>query len=148
LRAKYGRCVLFANEENGLKGGLKYGEAAKTSSEKHIFAVESDAGGFSPRGFTFDAETDVFPELFKKVTSFQSVMQPYGIEFAKGSSGADIGSLKPLKFLMAGLRPDSQRYFDFHHTTYDKIDAVNRRELELGAAAMTALIYLIDKNGL
>jgi hypothetical protein len=49
---------------------------------------------------------------------------------------------------MAGLRPDSQRYFDFHHTTYDKIDAVNRRELELGAAAMTALIYLIDKNGL
>jgi carboxypeptidase Q len=142
------RCVLFANEENGLKGGLKYGEAAKASSEKHIFAVESDAGGFSPRGFTFDAETDVFPELFKKVTSFQTVMQPYGIEFAKGSSGADIGPLKPLKFLMAGLRPDSQRYFDFHHTTYDKIEAVNRRELELGAAAMTALIYLIDKNGL
>jgi carboxypeptidase Q len=94
------------------------------------------------------AGTDVFNDLFKKVTPFQSVLQPYGIEFSKGSSGADIGPLKPLKFLMAGLRPDSQRYFDFHHTTYDKIEAVNRRELELGSAAMTALIYLIDKNGL
>ena len=142
------RCVLFANEENGLKGGLKYAEEAKTSNEKHIFAIETDAGGFSPRGITFDAETDVFTDLFKKVTAFQTLLQPYGLEFAKGSSGADIGPLKPMKLLLAGLRPDSQRYFDFHHTTFDKIEAVNRRELELGSAAMTSLIYLIDKYGL
>jgi hypothetical protein len=50
--------------------------------------------------------------------------------------------------MMAGLRPDSQRYFDFHHTEYDKIEAVNRRELELGSAAMTSIIFLIDKYGL
>lgn len=143
------RCVLFMNEENGLKGGLKYAEEAKANTtEKHIFAIESDAGGFTPRGITFDAESEVFTELFKKVTGWEPLLHPYGIELSKGGSGADIGPLKPLKFLMAGLRPDSQRYFDFHHTEFDKIEAVNRRELELGSAAMTSLIYLIDKYGL
>jgi hypothetical protein len=143
------RCVLFMNEENGLKGGLKYAEEAKANTtEKHIFAIESDAGGFTPRGITFDAETEVFTNLFKKVSGWQDLLQPYGIEFSKGGSGADIGPMKPQKFLMAGLRPDSQRYFDFHHTAFDTIEYVNRRELELGAAAMASLIFLIDKYGL
>ncbi len=143
------RCVLFMNEENGLRGGTKYAEEAKANTtEKHIFAIESDAGGFTPRGITFDAETDIFIEKFKKVSSWQSLLQPYGVEISKGSSGADIGPLKPQKLLLAGLRPDSQRYFDFHHTAFDKIEYVNRRELELGAAAMASLIFLIDKYGL
>ena len=47
------RFVLFANEENGLRGGTKYAEEAKAKNEKHIFALESDAGGFSPRGYSF-----------------------------------------------------------------------------------------------
>ena len=143
------RCVLFMNEENGLKGGLKYAEEAKANTqEKHIFAIESDAGGFTPRGISFEAETDIFIEKFKKVSSWQSLLQPYGLELTKGSSGADIGPMKPMKFLLGGLRPDSQRYFDFHHTEFDKIEYVNRRELELGSAAMTSLIFLIDKYGL
>ena len=143
------RCVLFMNEENGLKGGLKYAEEAKANTtEKHIFAVESDAGGFTPRGFSFDAESDVFTEKFKRVSDWQGLLQPYGLEFSKGGSGADIGPMKPMKFMMAGLRPDSQRYFDFHHTEFDNIEYVNRRELELGSAAMTALIFLVDKYGL
>jgi carboxypeptidase Q len=143
------RCVLFMNEENGGKGGAKYAEEAKANTrETHIFAIETDEGGFSPRGITFDAENDIFTEKFKKVTAWQSLLQPYGIEFSKGGSGADIGPLKPQKLLLAGLRPDSQRYFDFHHTAFDTIDAVNRRELELGSAAMASLIFLIDKYGL
>ena len=82
------------------------------------------------------------------MTGWQGLLQPFGLEFTKGGSGADIGPMKGQKFLMAGLKPDSQRYFDFHHTELDKIEGVNRRELELGAASITALIYLIDKYGL
>ena len=143
------RCVLFMNEENGLRGGLKYAEEAKANTtEKHIFAIESDAGGFTPRGISFDGDAEIFTDLFKKIMGWEALLQPYGIDFTKGGSGADIGPLKPQKFMMAGLRPDSQRYFDFHHTEFDKIEAVNRRELELGSAAMTSLIFLIDKYGL
>ena len=50
--------------------------------------------------------------------------------------------------MLSGYSPDSQRYFDYHHTAADTFDAVNKRELELGAASMAALVYLIDKYGL
>jgi carboxypeptidase Q len=142
------RVVLFANEENGLRGGTKYAEEAAKSPEKHILAIESDAGGFSPRGFSFDADPSVFTEKFKQVATWENLLKPYGLELSKGGAGADISPLKPQKFLLSGLRPDSQRYFDFHHTHFDNIEAVNRRELELGAAAMASLVYLVDKYGL
>ena len=142
------RCVLFMNEENGLRGGTKYAEEAAKSSEKHILALESDAGGFTPRGISFEADPSVFVEKFKKIGAWEDLLKPYGIELTKGGSGADIGPLKPMKFMLGGLRPDSQRYFDFHHTEFDKIEYVNRRELELGSAAMAALVFLVDKYGL
>ncbi len=140
------RFVLFANEENGLRGGNKYAEEAKAKGEKHIFALESDAGGFSPRGFGFTG-TD---EQFQKFMSWRDIIAPYGCsEFNKGGGGADIGPLnRTLKTAVAGLNPDSQRYFDIHHARNDVFEAVNKRELELGAVNMAALIYLVDKYGL
>ena len=138
------RVVLFMNEENGLRGGRKYAEVAKENNEKHIFALESDAGGFTPRGFSFDCN-DV---MFAKIESWRALFKPYLIHFfEKGGSGADIGPLKNEDIVLAGLRPDSQRYFDHHHAANDTFEHVNKRELELGAATMTALVFLIDKYG-
>jgi hypothetical protein len=138
------RVVLFMNEENGLRGGKKYAEVAKDKGENHVFALESDSGGFTPRGFSFDCNDAVF----NKVLGWEPLFKPYLIHyFEKGGSGADIGPLKSETTVLAGLRPDSQRYFDYHHASNDTFDAVNKRELELGAATMTALVYLFDKYG-
>lgn len=138
------RVVLFMNEENGLRGGKKYAEEARLKNETHVFALESDAGGFTPRGFSFDSDD----ETFSKIESWKHLFKPYLIHyFERGGSGADIGPLKGDGVVLAGLRPDSQRYFDYHHAANDTFDAVNKRELELGAATMTSLIYLIDKYG-
>ncbi|GAA3599138.1 M28 family peptidase [Flavivirga amylovorans] len=138
------RVVLFMNEENGLRGGKKYAEEAKKKGENHVFALESDAGGFTPRGFSFDCND----ASFNQVLSWQPLFKPYLIHyFEKGGSGADVGPLKTETNVLAGLRPDSQRYFDHHHASNDTFDAVNKRELELGAATMTALVYLFDKYG-
>jgi Zn-dependent M28 family amino/carboxypeptidase len=138
------RVVLFMNEENGLRGGKKYAEVAKEKGEKHIFALESDAGGFTPRGFGFQG-SDL---MLSKIDTWRSLFKPYLIHyFEKGYSGADISPLKSDGILLAGLRPDSQRYFDHHHAANDTFEHVNKRELELGAATMTALVYLIDKYG-
>ena len=132
------------NEENGLRGGNKYAEVAKEKGEKHVFALESDSGGFTPRGFSFDCSD----ELFAKVLDWTPLFKPYLIHyFEKGGSGADIGPLKGNADVLAGLRPDSQRYFDYHHASNDTFDAVNKRELELGAATMASLVYLFDKYG-
>lgn len=138
------RVVLFMNEENGLRGGKKYAEEARRNNEKHVFALESDAGGFTPRGFSFDT-TD---ENLARIESWKPLFEPYLIHsFTKGGSGADIGPLKEDGMVLAGLRPDSQRYFDYHHAKNDTFDKVNKRELELGGAAMASLIYLMDMYG-
>lgn len=142
------RCVMFMNEENGLAGGKKYAEVSNEKKEFHLAAIESDAGGFTPRGFGFSAEEKVFKKYYDEVLEWQTLLEPYGIYFSVGGGGADINPLKSQQGMLIGLRPDSQRYFDYHHTAEDKIEAVNQRELELGAAAMTSLVYLIDKYGL
>ena len=140
------RFVLFANEENGLRGGNKYADEAKEKNEKHIFALESDAGGFTPRALGFSGSD----EQFKKFMSWKELIAPYGCtEFVSGGGGADIGPLnRAFKTPTASLNPDSQRYFDIHHARSDVFEAVNKRELELGAVNMAALIYLVDKYGL
>lgn len=135
------RVVLFMNEENGLRGGNEYARIALAEGEKHVFALESDSGGFTPRGFSFDTDK----ETFEQIKSWSTYFYPYlSDRFELGGSGADIGPLKPQGLILAGLKPDSQRYFDHHHSDNDRFEHVNKRELELGAAAMTALIYLMD----
>lgn len=139
------RVVLFMNEENGLRGGNAYAAEAKKKNENHVFALESDAGGFTPRGFSFDCSE----ANFEKIQKWKPLFEPYLIHsFTRGGSGADINPLKNGTMVLAGLRPDSQRYFDHHHAANDTFEHVNKRELELGAASMASLVYLIDKYGL
>lgn len=136
------RVVLFMNEENGVKGGKKYAELAKTNNENHIFAMESDAGGFSPRGFTIDSDA----ANFDKISNWKDLFEPYLIHvFRKGETGTDIDPIESPNIVKVELHPDSQRYFDYHHAANDTFDAVNKRELELGAATMASLMYLFDK---
>lgn len=140
------RFVLFANEENGLRGGTKYAEEAKAKGEKHIFALESDAGGFTPRGFSVQAGK----EQMDKLKSWLPLLSPYGaFEFTNDGGGADVSPLNRVFGTAVGeLNPDPQRYFDLHHARSDVFENVNKRELLLGAVNMAALIYLIDKYGL
>jgi len=142
------RCVLFMNEENGLRGARAYWKASDEKGEYHLAAIESDRGGFTPRGFTADGHEDVFNEKFRKVIEWLPLLEPYGLSFRKGGSGADISGLKGQKGLLFGFEPDSQRYFDYHHTPIDEPDVVNKRELELGAAAIMSLVFLLDKYGI
>nr|WP_266206371.1 M20/M25/M40 family metallo-hydrolase [Pontibacter kalidii] len=140
------RAVLFMNEENGLRGGVKYAEVAKAKGEKHIAAIESDAGGFTPRGFGLDGSK----EQLQAVLAWKPLLEPYGLhDIAPGYGGADIGPLKGQGAVaLIGFKPDSQRYFDYHHTEIDTFEQVNRREMQLGAASMASLAYLLSEYGL
>ena len=138
------RVVFFMNEENGLRGAKKYFKIAKEKKLNHVFALESDAGGFSPKGFSFTCNDS----NFTKIQKWKKLFEPYLIHyFERGGSGADISLLETDQNVLAGLRPDSQRYFDYHHAENDKFNAINKRELELGTFAMATLIYLFDKYG-
>ena len=134
------------NEENGDKGGWAYADSAKAKNEHHVLAIESDAGGFSPRGFGLvmsDARKD-------RIRSYKELFLPYGVyDFSMDEGGTDIEPLSDkLGVPLVGLIPDSQRYFDIHHTNNDVFENVNHRELKLGAVVMAQLIYLVSEHGL
>ncbi len=137
------RVVCFANEENGVKGGNQYAENIKKNNEKHLFAIESDGGGYTPRGFGLVMNA----EKRAQIQSWKNLFSPYGLHnFDIQYAGTDIEPMETLSVPLASLIPDSQRYFDIHHSEEDTFNKVNRRELLLGAAAMGQLIYMIDKN--
>lgn len=137
------RVVFFMNEENGNRGGKTYAEKALAKGEEHIYAIESDAGGFTPRGFDFTQEKDI-----QFIKQHKALFQNYSIhEFSKGWGGVDIYPLAERfeNIGLIGFLPDSQRYFDIHHNNNDVFENVNRRELHHGCAAIASLIYLLDK---
>ncbi len=139
------RAVMFMNEENGGRGAAAYLEQAKEKKESHLFALESDAGGYTPRGFSLDMSSGQMSNILQ----WKPLFGEYGIhDFVKGGSGSDIGPLKKIGTALAGFIPDSQRYFDLHHAATDTFEAVSKRELHLGAACMGALVWLVSEYGL
>jgi carboxypeptidase Q len=139
------RAVMFMNEENGVRGGKKYAEVAKQNKENHVAAIESDAGGFSPRGFGIEGK----PAQVKEIQKWKKLFEPYGLHYiGPGHGGTDIEPLEDGKVTLIGLEPDSQRYFEIHHAATDTFDKINQRELALGAGSMAALVYLLSEYGL
>ena len=135
------RVVLYMDEETGGVGGRAYAESEARKAEPHVYAIESDRGGFVPLGFTVNAEEHVVDGLRRR---YLSILEPLGMHFfRKGGGGVDIGPLKKIGCTNLGLIPDSQRYFDVHHSDNDVLEAVHPRELQLGAIAMAALAYAL-----
>jgi len=139
------RVVMFMNEENGLRGGKEYARVAAEKKEKHIAGLESDSGSFGPKGFS-SLGTE---EQRKKVQSWASYFRPYMVwDFDPIGSGADISPLEPQGTFLLEMDPNPQKYFNYHHTQNDVFENVDKRELEMGAAAMTAMVYLLDREGI
>jgi hypothetical protein len=143
------RIVLFANEENGLRGGNKYAEEAKLKNEKHMMAMESDGGAEYPRGFG----CGMTKAQYMKVQGWIKFFEPFDatrFTFSEGAGGgADIGPLQTnFKTAQFGLSTTGQRYFDVHHAASDVFEKVNAQELNLGSVVMASMVYLVDKYGL
>lgn len=139
------RCVLFMNEENGNFGGRSYAEIAAENKEKHLCAIETDRGGFLPLGFDVVGDE----KQLAMIRSFLPILKEYDLlKFNPGYGGVDINPLRNYypEMVQLGLAVNSQRYFDYHHSEADVFENVNKRELELGAAAMAAIIYMVDQN--
>jgi carboxypeptidase Q len=131
------------NEEFGLSGAKAYAKMSKEKGLNHVIAIESDGGGFTPKGLSIQSSK----EMVSRVKLYRSYLEPYGIyQFASGGSGADISQLGSDDKILIGLRPDNHRYFEVHHSALDNIKAVNARELTMGSAALTTLMYLLDRD--
>ena len=139
------RAVLFMNEENGDRGGKGYPVDPARAGEHHVAALESDMGGFAPRGFSVDADSLASRRSNRWRPLFSQLQ---AADWETGYSGTDITPLVRTGVPGFGLVVESQRYFDYHHSANDVLSAVHPRELELGAVAEAFLCYLIAEEGL
>lgn len=139
------RAVMFMNEENGLRGGRAYPVAPERKGETHVAALESDAGGHTPRGFHVAGDS----LLVQRVLQWQALFDMVEAgRIRPGYAGVDISPLVNTGVPGFGLVPESHRYFDYHHSDNDTIDKVHPRELEMGAIVEALLCYLISEEGL
>jgi len=138
------RVTLFMNEEFGRSGGRDYAVSPLRNGEKHIAAIESDRGGFLPLGFGISADSLQFARYQRWLPVLREAA---GILWLRrGGGGSDVAPLRSTGTVLIGLVPDSQRYFDVHHSANDVLAAVHPRELELGAIAMSMLAYLLAED--
>ena len=134
------RVIMFMNEENGLGGAKAYYADHKDEMKNHVFSVESDSGAFTPRGFQSNAS----PEAMKVLRDIAMLFEGTGGErIAQGGGGADVSPMKQSGVIVGSYLPDSQRYFDLHHSERDTIDQVSPREIEMGAGLIASLVYVI-----
>ncbi len=140
------RAVMFMDEEVAQRGGQAYAKEANEKGEIHIAAMESDRGVLSPRAVSVNTS----PEKFEKAKGWSPLFLPYDLKFTKGGGGVDISPLKNYypDIVYLGMMPDNQRYFRFHHSAFDTFEQVDRREMQMGAASMAAMVYLFDRYGL
>ncbi len=139
------RVVMFMNEENGLRGGRKFAENVKKNKENIFGAIEADMGGFAPRGFTCTGTKEQITQLQELI----KYLEPWGVTYLKsGWGGVDISPLQSYGTVLFGLVPETQLYFDYHHSAADRLETVNPRELHLGAAALATIWYYIGEHGI
>ncbi len=137
------RAVLFMDEENGGTGGRDYAASPARAVERHLAAIESDRGGFLPLGMGVGAKG----ADYDRIKGWEPLFQRAGLQWIRpGGGGVDIAPLGPSGTILMGLVPDSQRYFDVHHSGIDTLASVNPRELELGAIHMALMVYLLSED--
>lgn len=136
------RAVGWTNEENGMRGGNAYRDAHHANLDKHVLAMESDAGVFRPLGFGFTGSDAAFA-MIQQVGSLIERAIPGSGAITRGGGGADIGPIMALGVPGMGLNVDGTKYFWYHHTDADTVDKLDPKEVAQCAAAMAIMAYVV-----
>jgi carboxypeptidase Q len=134
------RCVMWTNEENGGKGNKAYRDMHKDELDKHVLAIESDGGVFSPKGFGFSGSESA--KLI--VEEIHELMKPIGANtISEGGRAADVAPLNDEGVPVMSLKVDGSKYFWYHHTNADTFDKVDFNEFNRCIAAMAIMAYVV-----
>jgi carboxypeptidase Q len=135
------RIVLFANEENGLRGAAAYAEKHAAAANDHVFALESDSGVFAPSALGFSGSASARAMMLQ----IGNLLGPLDfLEITAGGGGADIGPIA-----QAGNVPtmaylgDPGRYFVIHHSAADTVERIAPEEVAKAAAAIAVVTYAV-----
>ena len=134
------RCVMWTNEENGGKGNKGYRDMHMDEMDKHVLAIESDGGVFSPKGFGFSGN-DSAREIVEEI---HELMKPIGANtISEGGRAADVAPLNDEGVPVMSLKVDGSKYFWYHHTNADTFDKIDFNEFNRCIAAMAIMAYVV-----
>ena len=134
------RCVMWTNEENGGKGNKGYRDMHMDEMDKHVLAIESDGGVFSPKGFGFSGN-DYAREIVEEI---HELMKPIGANtISEGGRAADVAPLNDEGVPVMSLKVDGSKYFWYHHTNADTFDKIDFNEFNRCIAAMAIMAYVV-----
>jgi carboxypeptidase Q len=134
------RAVGWTNEENGLRGGTAYRDAHRDALDRHVLAIETDAGVFTPLGFGFQGSDSAYAI----VRQVGALLDGIGAgKVTRGGGGADIGPIMREGVPGMGLDVDGTRYFWYHHSAGDTLDKLDPREMGLCVAALAVMAYVV-----
>jgi carboxypeptidase Q len=134
------RVVGWTNEERGGRGGRGYRDARGADLDKHVLAIESDAGVFRPLGFDFRG-TDSAYAVARQIVPLLAPIQADSLTL--GASEADIEPLMERGVPGMGLQVDDTRYFWYHHTQGDTLDKLDPADMARCVAAMAVMAYVV-----
>jgi carboxypeptidase Q len=139
------RVVLFTNEENGTRGARTYAEQHEAELAKTVLALESDSGGFAPRGFGTGHKDPAAEERMRaRLADIATLLGPLGpLSVTSGHGGTDIEPMEDAGVPQVGLEVAGERYFDYHHTEADTLDKVDAQDLADMVAAAAVLAYVV-----
>jgi Zn-dependent M28 family amino/carboxypeptidase len=140
------RAVLFANEENGLRGARAYHDAHLDEMARHVAAVEADSGAARAFGISLRAGDGGIDQLRDALAPALASIGAGRVR--EGHGGADLSPLAKHGIPRMSLDLESTRYFDWHHTMADTIDKVDPLELQQAAAALAGAAWILaDQPG-
>lgn len=138
------RAVLYANEENGLRGGRAYAKAHEAETAMHVAALETDSGAGRARGLGVKAGEGGEGALRELVTPVLATIGAARVRAGEG--GADISTLEDFGVPLLGLELDTTHYFDWHHTMADTLDKVDPEALQHATAAFAATTWMLAES--
>lgn len=143
------RVVLWTNEENGLRGGQAYRDAHRAEFKDIIAAVETDSGSERVKGFSLDlrkAGAEAKASALASLKSLGAVMEPFGVTFRLGGSGADVSPMVGEGVPGIGMEHAATHYFDLHHTHADTFEKIEKDDLAYNAAALATFAYALAQS--
>ena len=140
------RVVAWANEENGVRGGIGYAAVHRDAVANHVGAIESDLGVDHPVGAFYDAT----PEAAALLQPVAKVLSSQGAPLLRPAdeTGTDLIPLSTLGVPTFAPIQDSRTYFDYHHTAADTLDKIRPQEFRENVAVGAVLAFaLADMDG-
>jgi carboxypeptidase Q len=134
------RAVLFMNEENGLAGGKAYAQTHAAEADRHVAALESDAGAGRPISVGLRGGEGAQALLAPWLQPLETLG---AAELGGESGGADISPLAAWRVPFVGVQQDVSRYFDYHHSAADTLDKIRPGDLAQTAAAVAWVAYAL-----